>query len=52
MKNILGGSQTPSCSNKVTVDIYIDVRSYDRYGRNVDWYQVKKIDAMEKNEEL
>lgn len=34
---------TYSCSNKVTADLYIDDRSYDRYGRNVDWYQVKRL---------
>ena len=34
---------TYSCSNKVTADLYIDDKSYDRYGRNVDWYQVKML---------
>ena len=34
---------TYSCSNKVTADLYIDDRSYDRYGRNIDWYQVKRL---------
>ena len=32
-----------SCSNKVTADVYIDDRSYDRIGRNIDWYQVKNL---------